>query len=69
MLMCLHAGTESREIDAAMQAVFALGLGRPVVGKVFFGLASAPDAHAETISRASGLPGRVVVDVSEEKLE
>jgi hypothetical protein len=63
------AGAESCEIDAAMQAVFALGLGRPVVGKVFSGLASAPEAHVETISRASGLPGRVVVDVSEGTLE
>ena len=54
------------EINAGMARVFELGMGRPVVGAVFVGLNSAPAAHTETISRVSGKPGRVVIDVSGE---
>lgn len=58
---------ELAEISAAMTALFSAGLGRPSVSVVYEGFAAAPQAHVETIARATNRPGRVVVDVSREK--
>lgn len=54
------------EIQAGLERAFSLVPQKPIVGATFTGLASAPLAHTEVISRASGLPGRVVVVVEEE---
>ncbi len=54
------------EIQAGLERAFTLVPQKPVVGATFHGLAAAPEAHTEVISRATGLPGRVVVLVEEE---
>ena len=67
MGVTLNASTNADWAEAAafIAAGVASGTLRPLVGRVFKGLESAPNAHDEVIGHAAGAGGKVVIELSE----